>query len=61
MCLWPLMQLCVVYVVKEVTSFRGLGQLMGVVLKECALELSDECWTPQSSHRDTFFSIYLVF
>ena len=19
-----------------------------------------ECWTPQSSHRDTFFSIYLV-
>ena len=20
-----------------------------------------ECWIPQSSHRDTFFSIYLVF
>ena len=32
-CLWPLTQLCVVYVVKEVTSFRGLGQLMGVVRK----------------------------
>ena len=25
-----LMQVCVVYVVKEVASFRGLGQLMGV-------------------------------
>ena len=22
--------------------------------------MSTECWTPQSSHRDTFFSIYLV-
>ena len=25
-----LTRVCVVYVVKEVTSFRGLGQLMGV-------------------------------
>ena len=25
------MRVCVVYVVKEVTSFPGLGQLMGVV------------------------------
>ena len=32
-CLWPLTRVCVVYVVKEVTSFWGLGQLMGVVRK----------------------------
>ena len=32
-CLWPHMRLCVVYVVKEVTSFPGLGQLMGVACK----------------------------
>ena len=37
--LWPLTLVCVVYVVKEVTSFRGLGQLMGVVHKERALKL----------------------
>ena len=24
------------------------------------LAMITECWTPQSSHRDTFFSIYLV-
>ena len=29
----PLTRVCVVYVVKEVTSFRGLGQLMGVARK----------------------------
>ena len=34
-----LAQLCVVYVVKEVASFQGLGQLMGVVHKELALKL----------------------
>ena len=28
-----LARLCVAYVVKEVASFRGLGQLMGVVRK----------------------------
>ena len=27
------MRLCIVYVVKEVTSFPGLGQLMGVACK----------------------------
>ena len=32
-CLWPHMRLCIVYVVKEVTSFPGLGQLMGVACK----------------------------
>ena len=26
-------QVCVVYVIKKVASFRGLGQLMGVVRK----------------------------
>ena len=31
-----LARLCVVYVVKEVASFRGLGQLMGVARKENA-------------------------
>ena len=25
------------------------------------LAMITECWTPQSSHRDTFFSIYLVY
>ena len=24
------------------------------------LAMITECWTPQSSHRDTFFSTYLV-
>ena len=24
------------------------------------LAMITECWTPQSNHRDTFFSIYLV-
>ena len=33
MCLWPLTRLCVIYVVKEVTSFWGLGQLMGMACK----------------------------
>ena len=28
-----LMRVCIVYVVKEVTSFQGLGQLMGVERK----------------------------
>ena len=31
--LCPLTRVCVVYVVKEVTSSRGLGQLMGVARK----------------------------
>ena len=31
--MWPLTRVCIVYVVKEVTSFRGLGQLMGVARK----------------------------
>ena len=34
------MRVCVVYVVnKKVASFWGLGQLMGVAHKECALKL----------------------
>ena len=41
-CLWPLTRICVVYVVKEVTSFRGLGQLMGVTRKERALQLQQK-------------------
>ena len=32
-------QVCVVYVVKEVTSSRGLGQSMGVLQKERAIKL----------------------
>ena len=32
MFLCPLMQVCIVYVVKEVASFWGLRQLMGVAL-----------------------------
>ena len=32
-CLWPHMRLCIVYVVKEVMSFPGLGQLMGEACK----------------------------
>ena len=32
-CLWPLTRVCVVYVVKEVTSSGGLSQLMGVARK----------------------------
>ena len=32
-------RVCVVYVVKEVTSSRGLGQLMGVARKERAIKL----------------------
>ena len=33
-----LTQVCVVYVVKEVTSFRGLGQLMGVARKRTRIQ-----------------------
>ena len=32
-CLWPLTRSCVVYVVKEVTSFRGARSIMGVARK----------------------------
>ena len=34
-----LARVCVVYVVKEVASFQGLGQLMGVGVIERALEV----------------------
>ena len=35
------MQVCVVYVVKEVASFQGLGQLMGMARNStCALPSS---------------------
>ena len=37
------MRVCVVYVVKEVTSFPGLGQLMGVARKRTrALQSTDK-------------------
>ena len=29
MCLWPLMPVCVAYVVKEVVSFRGAQSING--------------------------------
>ena len=41
------MRVCVVYVVKEVASFRGLGQLMGVAgNRTCGL-----AWLHQQEER----------
>ena len=37
-----LSQVCVVYVVKEVVSFRGLGQLMGMARKRMLPEATDQ-------------------
>ena len=38
----PLAQVCVVYVVKEVTSFLGLSQLMGMVHKRTRAQATDQ-------------------
>ena len=37
-----LTRVCVVYIFKEVASFRGVSQFMGMACKKCALELSDQ-------------------
>ena len=34
--------LCVVYIVKEVASFQGLGQLMGMVCKRKRARATDQ-------------------
>ena len=41
---------CVVYIVKEDASFRGLGQLMGVAHKITRIRQQEECKTATNTN-----------